>query len=113
MVRVPGVILVEKCDQIALGAADAEIARSGLPTILFFEQRDLAARADHARDDSAATVGRAVVDQNDFVRLQRLGKDTVEGLLDVGRAVIKRQHDRNRRHREAPRRYETPRPYFW
>ena len=92
MVTRPQVVGVEEADDLALGAGDAEVARSGLPTILLVNHRNR--RAERCKTFRRC-VGRAVVDHDDLNVWVGLVKDRLDRRTHERLAVEDGNDDRD------------------
>src|ERR1039457_1436379 len=70
------------------------VARRGLTAILLADQRDWIL-VFQSLDDGNRAVGTAVVNNDDFLRWQRLRHHTSQCLFDVPLTIVQRNDDRN------------------
>ena len=88
----PDVILVQKCDQIAMGVPDPGVARAGRATVDLRQEGDRIVACE-ARHDLRAFVVRAVIHHDDLIDRQALLQDAPQRLLDIAGAVVERDQD--------------------
>src|ERR1700722_2379883 len=85
LVGLPDVVGVTVGDVVAAGLAEAAVEGVGVAVVGLLDDPDLAAKA---LEYIWGAVGRAVVEDEYFVRRTRLGEDRGEGLTDVGLGVV-------------------------
>src|SRR5207237_5091119 len=89
------VVAVEKGDQRRPSGADAGVARS-IAAAVFAQLYDLDAQVAERFGDGHAPVGRAVVDDDQLERVERLIEDTLDCAAEHVSPVVDGQDDRNR-----------------